>query len=101
MRGRDTCVDMLSRSPMLDHDARLSMLKLGELMFRLDPEVIPKPPIKLAAIPGALTRPVPNSAADVPQHAELPPVSAHPATYPSSSLMPLVVKKLLKRSSPL
>ena len=140
VRGCDACVDMLSRSPMLDHDARLSMLKLGELIFRPDPEIIPKPPIKLAAIPGALTRPVHNTVADVPQHAGLPSVSnelsqppqnpeqpappitdesaitldvddpkvqprvkpqgAHLATYPSSSLTPLVVKKLLKRSSP-
>jgi hypothetical protein len=48
------------------------MLKLGKLIFLPDPQVIPKPPIKLAVIPGALTRPVSNSTADVPQHTELP-----------------------------
>lgn len=70
---------MPSRSHMLDHETRLSMLKLGELIFRPDPEVHPKLSLKLAAIHSSLTTPVPNNAVDAQQHAEPPSVPNEPS----------------------
>jgi hypothetical protein len=50
------------RSSGVDHDIRWSLLKLGELLFRSDPEPPPKLSIKLATIP----KPAPLVVDDVP-----------------------------------
>jgi hypothetical protein len=80
-RGEDccACIDVPSRSHLLDHDARFSLLKLGELIFRPDPETPPKLSIKLAAIPKTLTNLVSNPAVDTSQHVEPPLVPNEPS----------------------
>ena len=63
---------------MLDHDTRLSLLKLGEFIYRPDPEALPKLSIKLAAVPGASSNSVPILTVDTFQQAEPPSVQTEP-----------------------
>lgn len=54
------------------------MLKLGELIFRPDPETPPKLPVKLATIPKPETNSVPGTVVDTSQPVEPPLVRNEP-----------------------
>ena len=82
-----------SRSSGVDHDIRWSLLKLGELLFRSDPEPPPKLSIKLGTIP----KPAPLVVDDIsptsaltPKPQSVQPIRSNPEPSP---LKPLKTKR--------